>query len=293
MFKVREPLNKQSRMDPIETGNMIHRIIETLYREVKGVPFAKLAEFFQGSAEAKLESIFEVEWEKLKRIHPEISQIKLDKAKQDWWKKFRRWLAAEQERFWHNGELAEMRIFSIEEPVELSFMLENNEELTLSGKIDRVDIDEHGFVIYDYKTSDKNLDFNNHIPAGVVLQIPLYLMALAYEFNQGKYQNHKINHGEAIGGGYISMKDPHRRKQNMVWKDQDHRVRFEPNKKYKTNIVNLESESLRHELKLDELITRLWRGTFTDFSVRPFNADECKYCIYKPVCRVTTEQQNI
>ena len=181
----------------------------------------------------------------------------------------------------------------MQESVQLTFELDSNEVLTLTGKIDRIDIDEHGFVIYDYKTSHKVLDFNKEIPAGVVLQIPLYMIALEHDFRYGKYQEHTIKNADVIGGGYISMKDPHTRKKNMVWKDENHRVRFEPNTRFKTNIENIDSESLKQNYNFQKLIETLWRGTYTDFSVKPFSAQSCEYCKFKPICRVTTEQQNI
>ena len=292
LLKVKEPLMKQSRIDAIEAGNMVHRIIERIYGDAKGLPFNSLESFFKQESEQVLEGIFESEWELMERIHPEVSALSLKKSKEDWWKKLRRWLAAEKKRFWSNEHLAEMRIFRMEESVQLTFELGSNEVLTLTGKIDRIDIDEHGFVIYDYKTSHKNLDFDKEIPAGVVLQIPLYMMALEHDFRYGKFQSETIKHADVIGGGYISMKDPNARKRNMVWKDKDHRVRFEPNMKVKTNIVRIDSESLKQDYKLHELIETLWRGMFSDFSVKPFSEDACTYCSYKPICRVTTEQQN-
>lgn len=289
-LKVLEPLEKQRRIDPLETGNMLHRIIETFYQEVKGKPFNSLSVFFQGKEEESLADIFETEWIIIEQKHLDIPRNTLIKGKEEWWKKLRRWLEAERIHFWQNEQLADMTIFKMEELVEFMMELENNEVLTLTGKIDRIDIDEHGFVIYDYKSSSKDLDFENEVPAGLMLQIPLYMIALEHEFKQGKYQKH--NTKKAIGGGYISIKEPHLRKKNMFWKDEEQKKRFQPNNRIKTNLLDLDSESLQREFSFPLLIERLWRGTFTDFSVRPFSAKSCRYCSFKAICRVTKEQQD-
>ncbi|MCM3570311.1 PD-(D/E)XK nuclease family protein [Neobacillus mesonae] len=291
-LKVKEPLEKQTRIDPIETGNMLHRIIETFYKEAIGVPFSQLHSFFQGMEEKKLREIFETEWETIERNHLEIPKYTLDLEKAEWWKKLRRWLAAEKMCFWHNEELADMSIFRLEEPVELTFELENHELLTLTGTIDRIDIDENGFVIYDYKSSNKGLDFKTEVPCGLVMQIPLYMIALEHEFKEGKYQHHRIPIGEAVGGGYISIKEPNQRKRNTVWRDEEQKLRFAPNKRAKANITPLDSHSLKEDYKIPELIEKLWYGTYTDFSVRPFSKSSCTYCQFKSVCRVTKEQQD-
>lgn len=286
VLKVQPPLEKQLAISPLETGNMLHRIIEAFYREAKGVPFQDLASFFEGQDEKKLALIFEKEWEIVKQKHLEIPMLNLEKEKQEWWKKLRRWLAAEKRCFWENEQLAEMAIYKMEELVRYTMILDNQEVITLSGKIDRIDIDEDGFVIYDYKSSDKELDFENKVPNGLMLQIPLYMIALNDQFKQGKEPEH-LNKG-AVGGGYISIKKPHHRKKNTVWKDEEEKHRFEP--KEKTNIVRLESESLLQEFQFPMLIERLWRGSYTDFSVKPFSADSCRYCIFKAICRVRKEQ---
>jgi ATP-dependent helicase/DNAse subunit B len=291
-LKVQDPLEQQTMIDPIETGNMLHRMIEKFYQEAKGVPFHQLHSFFHGREEEKLADIFETEWGIILEKHLEIPKYTLDKEKEEWWNKLRRWLTAEKLRFWQNEELADMSIFQLEEPVELTIELDTNNILTLTGKIDRIDIDEHGFVIYDYKSSFKGLDFETDVPGGLVLQIPLYMIALEHEFKQGKYQKLTIENGEAIGGGYISIKEPQLRKKNTVWKDEEHKRRFEPNNRIKTNVIPLSSELLKQDYGIPELIAKLWRGTFTDFSVKPFSTNSCKYCRFKPICRVTKEQQD-
>lgn len=289
-LKVSDPLEKQYKIDPIETGKMLHRIIERFYQEAKGIPFQDIRSFFKGKDEETLEAIFEEEWELVKHKHPELAMTTIAREKDEWWKKLKRWLTAERSRFWDNNELANMMIFKMEEPVEFTIDLDNNETLTLTGKIDRIDIDEHGFVIYDYKSSEKELDFNNEVPAGVMLQIPLYMIALEHEFTAGKYQSQQSK--KPIGGGYISIKAPHLRKKNTVWKNDEHKKRFEPNNRIKPHILTIDSDTLLREYQFPKLIEKLWRGSYSDFSVKPFSAESCRYCSLKAVCRVTREQQD-
>ncbi|MED4229280.1 PD-(D/E)XK nuclease family protein [Neobacillus cucumis] len=290
LLNVQPPLERQRRIDPLETGNMLHRIIEKFYRQAIGQPFNNLHSFFAEKHEKTLAEIFENEWQKVVETHPEIRITSLHKEKEEWWKRLRRWLQAEKFRFWQNEQLTEMTIFRLEEPIRYEVELEDQTILTLTGKIDRIDIDEQGFVIYDYKSSKKELDFNHEVPNGLMLQIPLYLMALEEQFEQGRYQEH--HNKQPIGGGYISIKEPHERKKNMVWKDKEQRLRFEPNSRVGTHVRDVDKKSLNNEFNLHGLVERLWRGTFTDFSVRPFNPNSCKYCSFKAICRVTKEQQD-
>ncbi|MFT8321785.1 MAG: PD-(D/E)XK nuclease family protein [Bacillus sp. (in: firmicutes)] len=283
VLQVNPPVAKQFRLDPIQTGSMMHRIVEQFYRGVKGVSFKDLVHHFKNREEEILLELFEKEWSLIVHAHKEIPFNSLQKAKEEWIRRFRRWLAAEKRRFWDNEELQHTSIYQLEESIQLKIELANNHSLTVTGKIDRIDVDEHGFMIYDYKSSNKSLDFDNEIPAGLVLQIPLYLMAL-----ENKYTKANRTNNQPVGGGYISIKQPHIRKKNMVWRDEQQKARFEP-ARIRTNILPVHREALEEKYGIANVIEELWRGTFADFSIQPFSEQVCTYCNYQPICRIRTE----
>ncbi len=286
VLKVSEPLQKKTKLDPRETGSMLHKVIEGFYKDITSIPFSEIEQYYEGEEQRILMEIFCEEWKKLERSHPEVSQKVLKREKEVWQSKLEKWLVAEKLRYWTNDALKDMRIFKLEESVSLSFPLATGETLILKGKIDRLDIDEQGFVIYDYKSSSKQLDFKKAIPAGVTLQIPMYMIALEKEFNEGKYKRHAtVKPFYPIGGGYISLKEPYIRKKNTVWRDEDQKIRFEP--KYNTHIEEIHHEGLEFTYKLNDLVESLWRGMHRDFSVKPFAEDSCKYCLFKATCRVS------
>ncbi|WP_078547736.1 PD-(D/E)XK nuclease family protein [Litchfieldia alkalitelluris] len=288
VLKIPEPLKEQNRLDHRLLGTMIHKIIERFYKDVRHIEFERVQHFFEGDEDRILQEIFEEEWLSIQQSHPEVPQKQLNREKEDWNYKLRKWLAAEKIRFWANPELKSMRIFRLEESVELNFPLATGDVLTLRGKIDRLDIDEHGFVIYDYKTSPKRLDFTTEVPKGLTLQIPLYMIAVEKEFAHGRYKDSSsVKPLQPIGGGYISMKEPHVRKKNTVWKDKDQKVRFEP--RFQTHIESIDAVTLKQNYKLDEIVEQLWEGVHSDFSVRPASQTACKYCLYKVTCRISTE----
>lgn len=289
VLNVEAPLEKQQRINALEAGNMLHRIIEKFYGIAKGVPFNQLTSFFENNAETRLLTIFEEEWQELVAKHFELQRRTLDKEKTGWERKLIKWLTAERMYFWENEKLSDMTIFHLEERVGLTIELPGGEAVVLSGKIDRMDIDEHGFVIYDYKSSNKEWSFDKDVPVGKMIQIPLYMIAIEEEFKYGSLKDHPFRNSKAVGGGYISIKNPQIRKKNMVWKNEEQQERFGPKTKT-TNILNLKREDLMESYQLASLIERLWIGTASNFSVNPLSASSCKFCDYKSVCRVTREQ---
>jgi RecB family exonuclease len=68
-------------------------------------------------------------------------------------------------------------------------------EVEILGRIDRVDHHAHGFTLYDYKSSKRNLSATK-VAAGVQLQLPLYLSVV----------RHEAGMGEPYAMGYISLK---------------------------------------------------------------------------------------
>ncbi|HRY76223.1 MAG TPA: PD-(D/E)XK nuclease family protein, partial [Methanoregulaceae archaeon] len=82
---------------------------------------------------------------------------------------------------------------SVPEPVEL-VSPDGTQRLKIRGRIDRIDIADEGFLIYDYK-SGRNHPSAKEIAEGIALQIPLYLLA----FQQ-------VTGSRGIGGGYYTIR---------------------------------------------------------------------------------------
>ena len=70
----------------------------------------------------------------------------------------------------------------------------NGGKIYLNGRIDRIDSDGNGIFVTDYKRSQT--PSGSELTAGLDLQIPVYLMALAALEPQSK----------VLGGGYYSTK---------------------------------------------------------------------------------------
>ena len=69
----------------------------------------------------------------------------------------------------------------------------------MNGRIDRIDSDGNGIFVTDYKRSQ--IPSGSELTAGLDLQMPVYLLALAALETQNK----------VLGGGYYSLKEAKRK----------------------------------------------------------------------------------
>lgn len=142
-------------------------------------------------------------------------------------------------------------------------------EVNFISKIDRIDynIDYNGYTIIEYKLSSSSIPNTlKSLEEKRYLQIPFYLLMLKY--NRG-YSDKPI-----LGGVYFSFKDGTRsnafskiqliKRQNKFIEDLDEKLNTTKN-------------------ILSEIINKIYQG---DFSVKPFDSNECKNCEYSDVCHV-------
>lgn len=298
ILEVKEPLEKKTTIDFRFIGSMIHTIIEKFYKQLDliGKPFSTYTDELKEKAETILIDIFEEEWELVEAQHLDFSKLRLSIEKEEWKKKLYKWWLAEKKHFWENKHLQSMHLFRLEENVDLDIKIDEETTITLSGKIDRIDIDEDGFVIYDYKSGYASLNFEKEVRPGLKLQLPLYLVAMEKRLANGHYSidlTEKFkqiipNNLTAHGASYISFRDPVKRAGNSVWREEH----FGKGSRFDvyhtaTKEESLEGETLLAKYELKKRLKQLWHGSSSDFSVKPIKC--MNSCVYKPVCRVTQD----
>lgn len=299
ILKVKEPLEKQTNLDFRDVGSMLHTTIEKFYKKLNlvGKPFSTFTEEIKQEAETTLQEIFEGEWAEVEESHSDFSKLQLSIEKDEWHKKLRKWWFAEKHHFWENKQLQSMHLFRLEEPIELDLTIDDETTISLSGKIDRIDIDEHGFVIYDYKSGFASLNFEKEVRPGLKLQLPLYLVAMEKRLASGHYHIDLANLFAEVpdkitahGAAYISLRDPVKRAGNSVWREEHFRKNnpFSVNATHATKEETLEAEVFLAKYELRQRLKQLWVGSTQDFSVKPLKC--MSSCAYKSVCRVTQEQ---
>jgi ATP-dependent helicase/nuclease subunit B len=298
ILNIKEPMEKRVTIDFRDTGSMLHTIIEKFYKQMNlvGQPFSTFTADMTEIAETTLMDIFEEEWAVVESRHLDFSKLQLSIEKEEWQKKLRKWWLAEKKHFWENKQLQAMHLFRLEEAIELDLLINDETTITLTGKIDRIDIDEHGFVIYDYKSGLASLNFDKEVRPGLKLQLPLYLVAMENRLANGHYEIDLSNSFQSLpgkmtahGASYISLRDPVKRAGNSVWREEH----FEKNSPFSVNFratkeETLESETFLAKYELKKRLSELWEGSSHDFSVKPLKC--ISSCLYKPVCRVTQDQ---
>ncbi|WP_161603237.1 PD-(D/E)XK nuclease family protein [Halalkalibacterium ligniniphilum] len=283
VFEVKEPLQQQERISPLDLGRLVHQLIEAFYKNMNmiGVSFGSLSEEVKEQAFQMLMDRFNELWQGIEQASLEISRLDLELAKREWSRRLKKWWAAERKHFWDHPDVATMAIYALERTVCFPIELPGGRTLTLTGKVDRIDADNEGFVVYDYKTGEAQLKISKHVPSGLKLQLPLYLMAVKNQMDNGR---------TAHGATYISLRDPEKRSNNGVWKTEHvgKGSRFQVSSFCKNREDDLGEASFLEKYELTSRIEELWNGMNEDFSVRPL--DCAKGCPYKSVCRVTDEQ---
>ncbi|WP_096198894.1 PD-(D/E)XK nuclease family protein [Bacillus sp. FJAT-45350] len=287
VMEIKEPTEEATRVSPLDTGSMIHSLIERFYKKMGLIqrPFGTFTKEEEEQAEGVLLELFNEEWEKIEQSNHELTRLQLLIEKEQWHRKLKKWWAAEKKQFWHNKSLGEMLLLRLEEPITLTLSIDDETNITLTGKVDRVDKDEAGFVIYDYKSGDDMLNFDKHVRPGMKLQLPLYLLAIQEKLTE---EDSVVT---AHGASYISLKAPAKRAGNGVWR-QEHVGKgssFKVTHHCKNVEETLEGHTLLDKYELKQRVRHLWEKSSTDFSVKPLDCHSS--CPYKLVCRVTDEQK--
>lgn len=291
LLKILEPKAKEDTLKPLYTGSMFHRIIEKFYTDIGAVgkKFCELSDDNKKNGEQLLLKIFHEEWEGIKKEHTDIHEFDLELEEVRWANMLRKWWMAELDLFWNNAALKDMKLFKLEDQVEYTLEIDKENTLTIIGKVDRIDVDDEGFVIYDYKSGKASLNFDKEVKSGLKLQIPLYILIVQNKIKSGEYPELKgITDITAHGASYVSLKEPLKRATNGVWRKDNAGVKGRFKVSGRTNKEDtLEGDTLMEKYKLKDKIKELWLSSHYDYSVRPLDCHDC--CPYNGVCRVSDE----
>ncbi|WP_100404950.1 PD-(D/E)XK nuclease family protein [Bacillus solitudinis] len=288
VLNVREPGAQMERVSPLDIGQLVHTLIENVYKELGlvGITFDSLTEEQKEQVPNLITERFETLWENIEKQLHEIPQLDLELSKKEWSRRLQKWWQAERKHFWDNPRLSTMKIDALETAVRWEMTLTNGERLILAGKVDRVDIEEEGFVIYDYKTGAASIKMEEDVRTGLKLQLPLYTHALKKQLEQRENQPMS-----ALGASYISLKEPNKRAGNGIWRS-DHVGKgsiFQVSSQCRNREDELGTDSFLEKYQLKERIEELWNGMNHSFPVAPI---ECSnFCQYRSVCRVTEAQR--
>ncbi len=162
-----------------------------------------------------------------------------------------------------------------EKELQVDFTI-NETKLKIKGKIDRIDVDEKKsyFKIIDYKTgkTPTNKDYEDKVS----FQLPLYLKIVKEYF-------HSINKDLQIYDAEF--------------------IRLPRKKTLRVERESLRNEILKNkdfELELNEIIYQVYQiverlkgGKFNLTTLEKFEERVCKYCLFKPICRIESIKKDL
>ncbi|TSB46173.1 PD-(D/E)XK nuclease family protein [Alkalicoccobacillus porphyridii] len=287
LLQVSEPDAQDEGVSFLLIGHLVHTLIEWLYQELEivGQPFSSLSEQKKQQVPQLIEQKIDESWLLIEEENPHISKLELNLLKQQWVNRLLEWWEAERKLFWDNESLGAMSIHSLEQSLTYELLSKSGEPIRLTGKIDRVDMIDSEFVIYDYKTGLSTLKMEE-VRAGLKLQLPLYSYILKQTLDLRNDHAH-----EALGASYISLRAPSQRSNNGIWHEREigKPSRFLVSSRCQNKEPEIGTESFLKKYELEERIQTLWQGMNSSFPVKPLDCRDS--CPYGPICRVTDDQK--
>ncbi len=274
LLKVRALIKPELRPGGRDLGNLYHQVLQEFGENYRGDILYRADELkYQQILRGVFEKYFQ-QWQE--QAANDLDRLILKFQEEQIWQNLVRWLKQELEWSEKNGSRFYFRYLefafgnkcgefdpeSVFEPYEFELQ---GRMIRLSGKIDRVDMDEQGnFVVYDYKLGRGTT--RNDLLKLEQLQIPAYLLAL---------EQLGVAMGQGVGGCYLGMKHRAAREENGVW----HETRFTTVKGIITATEWDQWLSGTKEL-LAELVLRIRQGKFHPQLEQCFD-----YCEYQDCCR--------
>ncbi len=157
------------------------------------------------------------------------------------------------------------RLLSVENAANLG-------DVKLSGKIDRIDLNENGFKLIDYKSGRKGTNFQS-IMNGLSLQLPIYMKIV-----EGLLQRKKETSGKS-----------------RPLKMGIYKLKFGEDDFGFTEIKNrsktLAEEDLRNLSEIAEKFLMFYFNEIRSGNFSPLENDACRYCEFRSVCRVDEREE--
>lgn len=286
----------ETTISPLERGNLIHRILFKFFMKLK-------SQKMHGEAWNHIDLLNEIAGQEFDKMNYLGLLWDLEKeiyfgndAQSGLWKRF---LDEEQKEFKYSGfrpvlfETEFGKSFKKSKPgfESIPFTIKSkNRQISLFGKIDRIDVDNNGnAIIYDYKTGRSGFNINfNDILSGLSLQLPVYLAAANEVIKKLNFQI------EVMAAGYYLVKDADNCERKTIFAD----VQKKPDIKISRSggkLPNSEMIEDEGEFGINELINQtkdyileytdnLFNGNFRHTKY-PNNLQCSSYCTYKMVCR--------
>ena len=164
-------------------------------------------------------------------------------------------------------------IFGTEHVKPLSLSLENDDDILIQGRVDRIDVSHDGssFLIVDYKTGKSIESIRKKIEDGLHLQIPLYIAAV---------QKLLLPHASALGGLLFAVMKGE--KTSGMLKKEHNEKSFSLSSRSRALISEEEWEDLLEtSFKYTrDYVTAIRNGNFSHLTSEP-----CKYCTFAQACR--------
>ena len=175
-------------------------------------------------------------------------------------------------------------------------------EVSLSGKIDRVELGNRMFVIGDYKTGSTTPKLND-ILEGRSLQLPLYV-AVVEQLLRGQSPpiqgfEDSLESVKGVGGVYYVLQEESKAELGIGDKDYNERAfqassrsgQLLPNSRYPIEDTQVDSESDAFRSIVDKAVgyaNQYVRSIANgDFQLTPHDKTKvCRYCSFKRICRV-------
>ncbi len=190
-----------------------------------------------------------------------------------------RFLDAEED-FWKQG----MKPAYLERKIErYRLVLSNGEEVELSAKIDRIDVDEKGnFIVVDYKTGgypSPKMDLEQDI-----FQLPVYAMMAMHEFSGDDGSRHTAPLRNPIGLAYYDLagKTGGGARDVVLYNKEardDH-----PTAKPMASCKGAEEFEAIVKLSMDRARKAVEGILAGDFAAKPRDENKCRYCPNEMMC---------
>ena len=275
LLKVRVLIKPELRPGGRDLGNLYHQVLQEFGENYRQQSFQLEQESeYQQRLRDGFEKYFN-QWQEqaasdLDRLILKFQEEQIWNTLVKWLKQELKWVKITQGRFQFRylefafgNKCGEFDPDSVLEPYEFEFA---GSEIKLSGKVDRIDMDEQGnFVVYDYKLGKGAA--RKDVLELEQLQIPAYVLAL---------EQLGVAVGQGVGGCYLGMKHLAAREENGLW----HERQFGMVKKGVITAENWDEWLGRTKTLLAKFVLEIRQGKF-----HPILEQCLDYCEYQDCCR--------